>query len=373
DGGWMAFCGDRKLKRMALAGGDAVTIAEANGDMPGACWCFADLILFSRAWSAGLSAVPADGGAVRQITTPDTSKGERGHWRPRPMPGRRVLFSIMMAATGVNDARIAILDLATGQYRVLFPGTDPLYLRSGHILYFHGGVWHAVPFDLESGRTTGAPMTVLADAFGVLPDGGSAGNAVSVSDDGIAAYMGGPTMPRRELVWVDRTGTVQTLGLPPHATQKASLSPDGRYVAMDHVESGAYTIWVADVARRTEDRLNVKGSNFSPVWDARGESLAFSSERKGEYDAYVARRDGSGERALLSKDYDESPEAWSRDGRRIFVKQWLLDGSTPLVSVDASSGGAPETLETAIPSGAGVEVSPDDQWLLFPSVESGRR
>src|SRR5262249_15631523 len=75
DGASIAFFADRKLKRMPLAGGDAVTIAEANGDMPGACWCFADLILFSRAWSAGLSAVPADRRAVRPSTKPHTSKG----------------------------------------------------------------------------------------------------------------------------------------------------------------------------------------------------------------------------------------------------------------------------------------------------------
>src|SRR4029079_19255300 len=87
-----------------------------------------------------------------------------------------------------------------------------------------------------------------------------------------------------------------------------------------------------------------KGENFAPVGGPRGESLAFVSERKGDYDAYVARPDGSGERVLLNKDYDEQPLGWTHDGKRILVKEWRLDGTTPVVAVDAATGGSSEVL-----------------------------
>ena len=89
-----------------------------------------------------------DDGQIRQLTEPDRKLGERGHWRPRALPGgQQILFTIWMSGGGVNDARIGLLDLKTHEHRALFPGSDAFYLRSGHILYVHAGAWHVVPFD----------------------------------------------------------------------------------------------------------------------------------------------------------------------------------------------------------------------------------
>jgi hypothetical protein len=372
DGGAVAFFAQGELKRVSLTGGDPVRLAETDGNSPGGSWGPADVILFSRAWAGGLWAVPAAGGAARQVTDPDRSQGERGHWRPHFLPdGKRVIFTIMMAGTGVNDARIAMLDVTTGKYRALFPGTDGRYLRSGHILFFYGGVWRVVPFDAAAERTTGEPVTVLPDAFGVVPDGGQVGTSLSVSDTGVLAYLPGPTVPERELIWMDRSGVVEPLGLPARAIGAASLSPDGRRVAMSRTEGGTSQVWVADLVRRTEDRLDVKGLNMDPRWDPKGEWLAFISERKGQYDTYVARPDGSGERALLTEDYDEAPVSWSRDGRRLLVKQWKQDGTTAMVAVDVETAKSPAPVFSA-QAPSDIEVSPHDRWLLYTSPRSGR-
>jgi serine/threonine protein kinase/Tol biopolymer transport system component len=371
DGRQVAFFAGGELRRVSLTGGNPVRIAEIKPS-PGGAWGPNQEILYSQAWSSGLWAVPvAGGGTPRRVTEPDRSKGERGHWRPQFLPdGKRVLFTIMMAGTGVNDCRIAILDVSTGSYRPLFPGTDGLYLRSGHILYFHGGVWRLVPFDLATERATGESTTVLPDAFSQLPDGGGAGMLLSISDNGALVYLPGPTAPQRELVWMDRSGGMQPAGLPAHPITRVSLSPDGRRVAMARIEAGMYEVWVADLARKTEDRLNVKGSNMDPVWDPQSEWLAFISERKGQYDSYIARPDGSGERALLEADHDEAPIAWSRTGR-IFVKEWKQDGTLPTVAVDQATGKSSEVIFSG-PGVGTLEISRDSRWLLYSSRVSGR-
>jgi eukaryotic-like serine/threonine-protein kinase len=279
----------------------------------------------------------------------------------------------VMAGAGVNDSRVAALDVATGQYTALFPGSDGQYLRSGHILYFFGGVWQRVPFDAAAVRTTGDPVTVLPDAFGLRPDGGESGNLLSVSNNGVLAYLPGPTIPRLELAWVDQAGAIDPLGLPPHAIYSASLSRDGRRIAMTRLEGGSFEVWVADVARKTEDRMDLRGGNQAPHWDPNGEFLAFISERKGQYDTYIARPDGSGERALLEADHDEAPVAWSHDGRRIIAREWRTDGTEPLVSVDAAGGGTPEVVMPSTSQQLNVELSPDDRWLAYVSDTSGRR
>ncbi len=159
------------------------------------------------------------------------------------------------------------------------------------------------------------------------------------------------------------------------ALNDAALSPDGRRIAVGLVEGGSYELWMADVARKTEDRLDIKGSNFGAVWAPRGDKIAFGSERKGEYDTYTARPDGSDVQPLLTKDVDELPLAWTRDGRRLVEKEWRPDGSNPVSVIDLDSGPdyRGEVLIPTTASGASYMLSPDDRWILFGGLASGRR
>ncbi len=196
DGRWVAFFANGKVKKVSLSGGDPTTIAEVNGAIPGAVWGPDNRILFSRGWATGLFSLEVEDGQIRQLTEPDRKLGERGHWRPRLLPGgQQILFTIWMTGSGVNDARIGLLDLKTLQHRALFPGSDAFYLRSGHILYFHAGAWHVVPFDASAGKVSGDPATVLDDALGVSPDGGSSTHTLWVADNGTLAYQPGDVLP----------------------------------------------------------------------------------------------------------------------------------------------------------------------------------
>jgi dipeptidyl aminopeptidase/acylaminoacyl peptidase len=218
---------------------------------------------------------------------------------------------------------------------------------------------------------TGEPVAVLPDALGVPPDGGGAGHVIAATG-GVIAYLPGPMYPRRELAWIDKKGVIQPLKLPLHSPEAVALSPDGKRLAMTRIEGGTYEVWIQDLTRNTEDRLDVKGSNLTAVWGPRGEWLAFISERKGEYDAYIARPDGSGERVLLNQDYDEQPIAWTHDGSRILVREWRLDGTTPIISVDAANGGSPVVLLPNTPGGSGGEISPNDHWFVYPGARGSR-
>jgi Tol biopolymer transport system component len=376
DGRWAAFFAGGRLKKVSLAGGDPTTIAEVGGSMPGAAWIADNTIVLSRGWATGLSSIQVDTGQIEPLTEPDPKRNERAHWRPRPLPGgQQILFTIWMRGSGINDARIGLLDLASRQHRALFPGTDGMYLHSGHILYFRAGSWHVVPFDAMAGKVTGDPITVLDDAIGITPDGGGATQMLAVSETGHAAYAPGPLDLMREFVWIDRTGKVEPLGLPARRVAFAALSPDGRFIATSRAEGGYFEIWMNDVIRRTEDRLDIKGNNLNAIWSQTGDEIAFVSERKGEYDAYASRPDGSAERPLLTKDIDEQPLALTRDGRRLIVKEWLPDGSTPVSLVDLGAGPdhRSEVLFRSMGLGIGIALSRDDRWMAFAGLTSGRR
>ena len=81
DGKWVGFFRSGKLQKISLAGGDALTLCDANGG-PGAVWLPDGRIAFSDSWLAGLSAVSQDGGKPARLTSPDTARGEKGHWWP---------------------------------------------------------------------------------------------------------------------------------------------------------------------------------------------------------------------------------------------------------------------------------------------------
>jgi Tol biopolymer transport system component len=127
-----------------------------------------------------------------------------------------------------------------------------------------------------------------------------------------------------------------------------------------------------DLERKTEDKLDFKGSNFGAVWSKSGDGIAFISERKGEFDTYTSRPAGSDAQPLLTNDYDESPAAWARDGRRLLAKEWRPDGSVPLVLVDTGAGNARQVLIPNLGSGSSVQLSSNDRWLVYSSVVSGR-
>jgi eukaryotic-like serine/threonine-protein kinase len=368
DGAWIGFVRNAKLYKMPAGGGDALVVCNLQGG-PGATWGSDGRIIFSRAWLSGLSVVSADGGTPTVITNPDRSKNEIGHWWPTALPDGRVLFTVVNASIGLNDARIALLDPATSTYQVLFPGAKPLWLPSGHIVFYRAGRYHVVPFDLSSSRVTGEPFAVLEDAQELDP-AGDWGQAVAVASSGLLTYLPGHYVPPSRLTWIDAQGTFTPLAFTPRPFVNVRLSPDGRRVATASLEGGRLLIRLFDLDRGTEEMPNIDGMNWNPVWLPNGR-LSFTSMRKGDFDVYVKEVGGSGaERALLNGPDDTDPIAWTRDGRLVFQGS-EPDGAYPLKLFDPRQP-TQITRLTEHHVDNGGSLSPDDRWLAYQSAALGR-
>jgi TolB protein len=112
--------------------------------------------------------------------------------------------------------------------------------------------------------------------------------------------------------------------------------------------------------------LTTHDMDYDPVWSPDGQSIVFTSDREGSADLFRVKPDGSGlERLTDSPAYDDQA-AFSPDGRQ-------------LVLVSTRAGGRPNlwTLEIAtrrtrpLTSGEGGDFrpswSPDAQWIAFSS------
>ena len=139
----------RLLKRVSVRGGPTSTICEFPTDLRGASWGADGTIVFaSTDPTSGLWRVPAVGGEPEPLTTPDPEQGAADHWWPEILPGgEAVLFTMLrqVSTTLVEDAQMAVLSLATGEVKVIGPGSNPRYYPTGHVVYAWRGIcgrWH---------------------------------------------------------------------------------------------------------------------------------------------------------------------------------------------------------------------------------------
>ena len=386
DGQWVGFYERTPplLKRVSVQGGPVSTICELPGDLRGASWGADDTIVFASAdFASGLWRVAAAGGEPEPLTTRDPEQGEVDHRWPEILPGgEAVVFTII--ANPVEDSQIAVLSLTTGEQRVvLHGGSYPRYSPTGHLLYgVRGNLW-AVGFDLRRLETVGDPVPVLA---GVLTkDAGTAD--YDLSENGSLIYVPGVSAAAEErtMVWVDRRGREELLGAPPAPYESPRISPDGRYVAVDVIESETSYVMIYDLQRDTPTRLTF-GPGFSsyPVWSPDGRRVLFTSNRDGRQNIYSMAADGTGPvERLTTTDTLQVPQSWSADGHSLVIMDTLPSGGIDLKLVLFGAENQTEGLIETEFLDVYAEVSPDGGWVAygsggevwvqpFPDVEGGR-
>ena len=119
DGEWIGFWSGGSYKKVSVSGGATLTLFDApNGR--GATWGPNETIVFTPALDEGLWQVSAAGGEPQKLTT--LQEGETSHRWPHFLPeGNAVLFMIGNG-NSVNDDSIAVIQLDTGELRVLIRG-----------------------------------------------------------------------------------------------------------------------------------------------------------------------------------------------------------------------------------------------------------
>jgi serine/threonine-protein kinase len=377
DGQWIGFVDNvTTLKKVAVTGGPAVTLATLDGSGPrGATWAPDDTVIFAtNNGTTGLQRVDLANGRTTILTRPDRAQGEADHLWPELLPGgRAVLFTIAAVTGGLDAAQVAVLDLQTGTRTIIVRGASHAhYVPSGHLVYAAAGTMWAVAFDLRRLEARGTPVPAVPNVV-TTPAGGV--NAV-VASDGTLAYVsggGGVGWAQRTLVWVDRQGRETPIPAPPRVYVLPHLSPDGTRVAVA-AQDQELDIWVWDLGRAALTRLTFDPAFDSyPVWTRDGRRVIFSSQRTGVRNLFWQAADNTGTvERLTDSSNPQNAGAVSPDGRRlIFTETAPTTGEDVMeMELDGTHRVTPLVQSPSIERNA--TVSPDGRWLAYESNESGR-
>jgi serine/threonine protein kinase len=359
----IAFVAAGKLKRVAVAGGAPLALADAIPGVPGA-WNRDDVILFSPRANAPLHKVSASGGTATPVTHVDEQAGEAGHRLPVFLPdGRRFLY----LATHVTQqpAGVFLASLIDSTHKRIGDIDSNVAYGANALLYFRGETLVAQPFDLDRPLLTGRPV-ILADQVQV--NFGSRVGAFSISQNGQLAYQAGSVTNRR-LVIVDGNGREERTLATRRNAQDVQVSPSGAFAAASLIPDASAKsrdIWLMDLHGEDNRQLTDGINATSPIWSPDEQRLLFSSDRAGHFDLYVKNTSGPpSEEPLFSDAGNKYGLDWSKTGIILYARV-PPDGSVSEIwSMPIDRGERPTKLvEMPFPI-ATAKFSPDGHSIAY--------
>jgi hypothetical protein len=254
----------------------------------------------------------------------------------------------------------------------LFAGQSAVYLPTRHIVYASGNSLCAVPFDPDKLELKGALVPVI--------DGVSRPVIVpqfAISQSGILVYLPGKPGAEagRALIWVNRDGGEEPLGVPPNMYRFPSISPDGTQLALT-VETGANRdIHIWNISVKTLTRLTFDGKSSGAVWTPDGKRVTFfSTSSDGNFGAvYSKAANGTGNIEKIGSIPDRTffPYSWSPAGNLV-VGTESSDGIhvvLGMLSIKGEHWGRPLPKERFWAE-TQPKISPNGRWMAYVTGES---
>jgi len=376
DGEWIGFFADGRLKKVAIAGGAPVVLADAPQPL-GGTW-YAREIIFAASSSQGLMRIDDRGGNPRVLTTPDQARGEVRHAWPAVMAdGQTLLFSIETTRDGEASGDIGALRLDSGRpsWRTAIASGGIARAAAGDLVVFTRGTdLQAVLFDPLRQSVMGEPRTLVTN---VATADGLAHFALSASGDLFFAQEGPDG--RAGLQWRflqqaqgQAQGSNGQIAAGTRRLRNPSLSYDGLRIAAIGSGDGRPDVWVADLERGAATRLTHDRINTSPIWSPDGRTVYYASRGEGPFEIWRREADGATPASrVMTRDTHVFPGSVAPDGSFLAVIASTAASGTDILLLPLS-GGDPRPIAQSPFDDDAPAFSPRGTMIAYQSADTGR-
>lgn len=361
DSKYLRFVAAHKLKKIAVTGGEAQTLADnvlGDGD-----WGADGTILFLEKHMSAINRVSAAGGDVSTVLTHGSDEyALNAAWF---LPDGKHFLYVGYRANAPSRIKVGTLGKPDSSV-VVTEGSAPRF-SSGHLLFVRGGKILAQPFDPDTFKLSGDPQ-VLGEA-----------SSFSVSRSGVLAYH--ESSANSELKVFDRSGNVVATPGPRANYYSPRFSPDGKSIAVDVTDpkTGKSDIWIYPIAGGQPTRITFGPDSYRPTWSPDGREIAYAVRDDNKLSIHKRPLDGSSPDETLYEDdkfLNATLQDWSPDGKYLSLdlrnkdllyRNWIL----PLTGKREPFLSAASTTSVDASQYDGY-FSPDGRWLSYFSYESGR-
>jgi Tol biopolymer transport system component len=363
------------MMKVDAEGGTPFTIADVTSPRGGA-WNTEGTIIYAPDQAKGLYRVPAAGGKPVPLTQLDTTLKEITHRWPVFLPDNdHYLFFARGSLAGFSGSEkdhIYAGSLSKGTVQQLFPAVSEALYADGMILFTRENSIIGQAFDPVKLKVSGDPVTIAQD-IQYTPRWSR--GTFSVSQNGLLAFLPGGQESRPDIILVRKDGSVISHIGRLDVLFHASISPDGKRLAMDLLDSQSRNIdvWIYDTDRGIKTRLTFsKEPDLGPIWSPRGDSVAYINGQGAETKIMIQQTSGSGQEAMIAHlSSDAMISDWSSDGKYLLYSiRTGANNDIWLVPLTGDRKPIP-VLESEYNEVAG-KFSPDIRWIAYVSDESGK-
>jgi len=276
----------------------------------------------------GIFVLDTVSGVKRRLTSSPTNSDILPSFSP---DGRTVAFNRTLLARGPF---VHVVPVAGGEPRELVPTRFP----RGRLAWIPGGreiLFAAVPVAGDGGRPRPSSAGRAAPSLWRVPAGGGQARPLAGSEGAVDVAVSGDghrlVYSQETLDWDIWRLDLRRRGSPGEAQTRfiastkvegnPQFSPDGERVAFSSNRSGHLEIWVADREGGHPLRLtSLGGYAASPRWSRDGKTIAFdfAAEGGGSVDIYAISASGGPARRVTTSPAIDATPTWSRDGRSIY-------------------------------------------------------
>ena len=370
DSQFVGFWAGAKLRKVPRSGGVPEVIYGVPEIAQGT-WGTDGTILFAKAVNSPIFRVPANGADATPVTS--LLPGQVSQMWVQFLPdGKHFIYLARTSLTSDDPgATVYAQSLDGGAPIPLLESQSRAIAVTDYLLFAQNQTLFAQPMDWKALRKIGEPLLVARNVAASPAYLGT--SEFSASQNGVLIYGTAKGSSFDQLNWYSRDGNVIGRLEPVIDYQQFTLSPDGKYLALNsfhqHVTG---SLWLIDLATNTTTALTTDPhAQSDPVWSPDSRYVAFDLLPNGGVNPpFLVQKIAVATQQAQPVYGDNVPhwvEDWSSDGR------FLLTHDTKTFSIiPVAANSKPKALYSSSFLKDEFHLSPDGQLIAYGEIRAGR-